>query len=188
MKFPKPLLEKRPTRGDELVKDKLLPTLLKKHMACSEAIEWAEPYTTLAEAWEACQRGDWMLWLAAKAKLCTRQQLVLAACECARLALRHVPAGEGRPLAAIETAEAWARGEAKLEQVRSAAAAAAYAAYAAYAAAAADAADAAAAAAADAAADADAAYAAAADVRTKTLSVCAAIVLRRSTEEGWKIK
>jgi hypothetical protein len=115
-----------------------------------------------------------MLWLAAKANLCSRQELVLAACECARLSLDKVTPGDDRPRIAIETAEKWARGEATLEQVRSAA----YAAYAA-----ADAADAAADAAAYAAADADAYAAYAAISRSKE---CADIVRRRSMESGWK--
>jgi hypothetical protein len=108
-----------------------------------------------------------MLWLCGKMvdkpDWPTRQQIVLAACACARTALKHVPAGEKRPLVAIETAERWARGEANIQKVR-AAAAAAYATAAADAAAsnAAYAAAAAAAAAADAAADAAAADAAAA--------------------------
>jgi hypothetical protein len=141
--------------------------------ACAEAREWAKGYPDLPSAWAACPRADWMLWLAAKAigkpGSAAHRQLVLVACACARYALPHVKAGEGRPVAAIEIAERWARREkgVTIEQVRAAAAAAAadaaYAAAAAYAAyAAADAAyDAAYAAAADAAYD--AAYAAAAD-------------------------
>jgi hypothetical protein len=34
--------------------------------ACPEAIRWAEQYPTLPAAWEACERGDWMLWLAGR--------------------------------------------------------------------------------------------------------------------------
>jgi hypothetical protein len=81
-----------------------------------------------------------MLWLAARARV-ERKLLVLSACACAREALVYVPKLELRPLKAIETAEAWTRGEATLTEVRSAA----YAAYAATTAAAAatDAADAA---------------------------------------------
>jgi Imm-5 like putative immunity protein len=133
--------------------------------ACREAVEWARKQPSYAKAWRTCKRADWLLWLAGH--LCkdeaTRKTIVLAACACARTALQYVPKGDTRPLKAIETAEAWCRGEATIEQVwearrdtyAAAAAAAAYAAdAAAYAAAAADAADAAAyaAAAADAAA------------------------------------
>ncbi len=91
---------------------------LKKNRACAPSLEWLES-RTLAEAWEQCERGDWLLWLAAKAGV-DRKRLVMAACACARLALVHVPTGEERPRIAIETAEAWCRGEATIEQVREA--------------------------------------------------------------------
>ena len=111
-----------------------------------------------------------------------RRPLVLAACACARLVLSYVEPHELRPLAAIETAEAWARGgenAPRLYQVM----ASAYAAYAAaadtttaaYAAAAATTAAYTAAAATTAAYTA-AAAANAADARTKILSQCADIV------------
>jgi hypothetical protein len=151
---------------------------------CSDAAKWLAEQKTPAPAWKDCQRGDWMMWILGKLSgepgSDARKKLVLCACECARLALPHVKAGELRPLKAIETAEAWARGEASLDDVREArkaayaadadADAAAYAAYAADAAAAA----AYAAYAADAAAYAAAAYAA----RSKALATCAEIVRR----------
>jgi hypothetical protein len=31
--------------------------------ACPEAVAWAANYSTLAEAWANCERGDWMAWL-----------------------------------------------------------------------------------------------------------------------------
>jgi len=182
-----------------------LAALLNRYNACKEAKDWAKDYQTLAEAWEACPRGDWMLWLAARAELCTQQELVLAACACARLALTDVRKGEMRPLVAIETTERWARDEdgVTLKDVRKAAAASyaasAYVASATYAAA--DAADAVSAAYAAYAASyaasytayaasyaasyaVDAAYAAAdaaaAAIQTKTLATCAAIVRTHS--------
>ncbi len=94
---------------------------------CAEAIMWAKGYPDIESAWAACERGDWMLWLAGRylvpADSEGRRRLVLAACGCARLALRHVPAGEERPLRAIEVAEKWARKEAAvtLDDVRPAA-------------------------------------------------------------------
>jgi len=149
--------------------------------ACREARDWSRNYGA-QEAWDACEDGRWMLWLAGRLsgdrESDTRRALVLCACECARLALKHVKPGEERPLRAIETAECWARREegVTIEQVR---AAAAYADAAAYAAAA-YAAYAAAAYAADDAAYAAAAASAAAGVaaRKKTLAECAAIVRR----------
>ena len=78
--------------------------------ACSEAVEWVTATKgTPAALWAACPRGDWMMWLAGRVAI-DRRPLVLAACDCARTALVHVPSGEMRPLRAIETAEAWCRG------------------------------------------------------------------------------
>jgi len=95
--------------------------------ACDEAVGWAQNYKTFPAAWEACKRGDWMLWLAARSGV-DRKALVLAACACARPALKYVPKGEKRPRIAIETAERWARGEATIEDLRlTSAASAAYA-------------------------------------------------------------
>ena len=83
--------------------------------ACSDAVKWARGYDSLDTAWAACERADWMLWLAAR--VCeergseAHKRLVLAACACARTALRYVPDGEDRPRITIETAERWGRGE-----------------------------------------------------------------------------
>jgi hypothetical protein len=137
--------------------------------ACSEAIEYAKTQPDFPTAWDNCKRGDWLLWLAAKLPAqVTRQQLIFAACQCARLALPYTK--DARVLTCIEVTEAWTRNEATIEQVNTARrnAAAADAAYAAYAAA-------------DAAADAAAAYAAAYAARNKTLLKCADIVRQHIT-------
>jgi hypothetical protein len=118
--------------------DKEFMALLRELRACSEAVKWAKG-KSLSEVWEQCERGDWLLWLcgrmADKEGWPTRKEVVLAACACAEPALKYVKAGEDRPRIAIETARKWVRGEATLEEVRTAAYAAAYAAaaYAAYA-------------------------------------------------------
>ena len=138
---------------------------LKSFNACEEAVRWFAKQRTPLLAWRDCKRPDWLLWFAGKQAgepgCASRRTLVMCVCECARLALPHVAAGEKRPLQAIETAEAWARGDAgvTLKQVQAAANAAYVAAYAAYAANAANAAIAADAAA-NAANAANAAYAA----------------------------
>ena len=112
-----------------------LQSRLEKFEACDEATEWVGE-KDLATAWAECPRGDWMLWFAARAGV-DRKLLVMAACACARTALRFVPDGELRPLQAIEAAESWCRDEATIDQVQAAAHAAYYAAshaaYAAYA-------------------------------------------------------
>ena len=137
--------------------------LIRDFLPCSDAAAYAAKHTDPAEAWESCERGDWLLWLAARAGV-DRRDLVRASCAVARRALQHVPEGESRPRIAIETAEAWARREVTIAAVRDAAADATFAsadAAAAYASAAAyDAADASTAAYAAADAAADAAYAA----------------------------
>jgi len=98
--------------------------------ACRDALEWSKDFDSLEEAWQKCERGDWMLWLAGKlsgnSDSDSRKRVVLAACQCARLALKYVKKGELRPLRAIETTEAWAKGEGSIsiDDVRKASAAA----------------------------------------------------------------
>ena len=164
--------------------------LLAKLGACEDARKFTKG-KSLRECWATSERGDWMLWLCGKMVdqegWPTRQEMVLAACACARMSLKFVPKGEDRPLQAIKTAEKWAKGKATLEEVQAAAIAAAAWAAAAHAACAADstAAATAAAYAAAAAASTAAAYAAAAAdsaaaaARAKALKKCAAIVRKR---------
>ena len=96
--------------------------------ACPDAVDWARGYDSLDSAWSACERGDWMLWLAERFGA-DNKTLVLAACDCARLALPYT--SDPRVLACIETTERWARGEATLEELSAARAAASAAAWAA---------------------------------------------------------
>ena len=141
------------------MKAKQFAALLTELNACSKATKWAEG-KSLAVVWKTCQRGDWLLWLcgkmADKPNWPTRKEVVLAACDCAELALKHVPKGEERPRKCIETVRAWAAGNTTIEEVKTARSAA-YAA-------------------ADAA---DAADAARKTVRTKTLAKCADLVRKR---------
>ena len=121
---------------------KQFAALLVELNACSEAQEWASG-KSLAAVWKTCKRGDWLLWLcgkmADKPNWPTRKEVVLAACDCAKLALKYVPKGEERPRKCLETVRAWAAGNATIDEVRTARAAVYAYAYAAYA----DAADAA---------------------------------------------
>lgn len=98
-----------------------------------ELARWAETQPSLATAWRNCERSDWLLWLLAKRPLDenAHRKLVLCACEIARTVIKHVPEDDGRPLAAIDAAERWTRGEATLADVR-AASEAAYDAYVVY--------------------------------------------------------
>lgn len=95
--------------------------------ACSEALDWLEAHDgSLYDAWRRCDRGDWLLWLAARVGI-DRRLVVLAACDCAEPALVYVPEGEERPRVAIETARRWAAGEATIADVNAAYGAAAVA-------------------------------------------------------------
>ena len=86
-------------------------TELQEHLAsiqaCHEARTWAGDRTP-QQAWDESPRADWLLWWAAKTETNSRQDVVRAACLCARRALRYIPPGELRPLRAIEAAERWA--------------------------------------------------------------------------------
>ena len=110
---------------------------LKKLSACQEAREWAAGFKSGKTAWFACERGDWMLWLAGRLsgppESDGRKRLVLCCCECARLSLpifeERYP-NDDRLRKCLDTAERWAQGESTIEELREARAAA-YAAYAA---------------------------------------------------------
>ena len=148
-----------------------LSTQLRMLGACPPAVEWAKNFDTPQAAWDACERGGWMLWILGrldKSKPWSdgRKPLVACVIECA-LTARHLwPKSQAKRIGgAVGVILGWTRGEVNdsvardaRQELRDAADAADAAADAAYAAAAAAAAYAAAAAA-DAAA---AAYAAAA--------------------------
>ncbi len=96
--------------------------LLNRLRPCDEATDWYDDQDSEA-AWQDCQRGDWMLWIAAKLKV-DQKRIVRAACACVRIMLYLVPERQARPRIAIETAERWCDGEATLAEMRSAARAA----------------------------------------------------------------
>ncbi len=96
------------------MKNAELRQFLASRSACQPAMDWLGDRDS-GQMWADCERPDWLLWWAAHAV--PRQELVLAACDCAELALRFVPANEHRPRLAIETARRWATGEATVEEV-----------------------------------------------------------------------
>ena len=118
--------------------------LLKKLHACKEAREWAGD-KTWEEIYTTCHRGDWLLWLFARANPEDKLQLILAAAHCVNT-VRNLMRDE-RSRKAIDIAIRYGEGNATDGELADAA----YAAYEAYEASAADAAYAAAASAANAA-------------------------------------
>ena len=106
----------RKSRKEPEMTHKQALTRLKKLGACGDAVtDFANAGRSPQDYWDSCDRGDWMLWLAGKfaggPESEGRKRHVLAACKCARLALKHVPKGELRPQRCIETAERWAKGK-----------------------------------------------------------------------------
>ena len=90
-----------------------------------DAVKWASQFSTLQAAWEASERGDSMLWFAGRVaggepNSPERLKLILATCDCARLALGHVPAGKEFPRQATSATENLATGTATLAQLKAA--------------------------------------------------------------------
>jgi len=108
--------------------------------ACSAAVEYARGFRSLSAAWAACERADWMLWLAGKLSgepgSKSRKKVVAAAVDCAATA-RQSTSGDVRRVfdTCQRTTQRYLGGRATLEEVLAAAAAANAAAYDAYAAA-----------------------------------------------------
>jgi hypothetical protein len=106
---------------------------LKKLNPCKDALEWTLQFNSPQEAWDACEKGDWMLWLWGKGKVDKsqpysedRKPIVAVAIDCARLAWGHMPQAAKD---CIELHQKWVDGEViPIEQLRKKRNAAAYAA------------------------------------------------------------
>lgn len=96
-----------------------LRTILRHIDACHDARQWSRNLD-LRTAWMTCERGDHLIWFAARLRV-NHKRVVYVACQCARLELPYVPAGEDRPRQLIELVEAWCRGEVTTERMRIAA-------------------------------------------------------------------
>jgi len=120
-------------------------TKLEKINACNEAIRWVATQKNYEEAWQNCEHGDWMLWLAQQLHI-DNYKLTLAKGLTAKLVI-HLMKDE-RSINAVNIAIKYGNHQATDEELKIAAnavaaaaayaanavaAAAAYAAYAAYA-------------------------------------------------------
>ncbi len=83
-------------------------SLLESLDPCEGALIWYNSRDS-KEAWETCERGDWMLWVAAKLRV-DRKLIVLSACDCVEPAMRYIPADEHAPQFAINVARQRANG------------------------------------------------------------------------------
>jgi len=93
--------------------------LLKEWGACQQALDWfgnRDPQ----EAWEQCERADWMLWVAERCGV-DQNRMIAIVCDCAELALSCVPADKGRPTKqAIEMMRRWLQGGTSIGKVKEA--------------------------------------------------------------------
>ena len=76
--------------------------------ACKEAVIWAKDFPTVAEAWNACERGDWMIWLCRELPIKANSkrayvQTALAIAESVKQYCAHIPEAK----AARDAAQAW---------------------------------------------------------------------------------
>lgn len=163
--------------------------IIAKLRPCAQGAAYLRKHKNLKTAWKHCQRGDWMLWLAAKVKVPIKT-LTLAKGLCANT-VRHLMKDE-RSIAAVDAAIAFGRGKLSEEKLKLAASAAYATAYASAAFATAYAASAAAYASAAFAADTDAtayatAYAAYATKKAnqqQTADICREILTKAVMEEA----
>ena len=101
-------------------------TLLRKLRAlnaCDDAVAWLKStdHATLQDAWDACERADWMLWLLIRMNPHERRGPIRhAICDCAETALRYIPVGEDRPRRAIAVARLYAEGSATDDELAAA--------------------------------------------------------------------
>ena len=101
-----------------------------KHNACREGREWAlANCATMQEAWDKCDRPDWLIWIATRPNVLDDKTLRLFAVWCCRQ-IQHLMT-DPRSIAAVDAAEQFANGLISKEQLKAAAYAAAYGAYAA---------------------------------------------------------
>ena len=95
--------------------------------ACFDALRWIEENNikTLAEAWEKCERGDWLLWLYVHLHPDHVRERVLVAGLCANT-VRHLMTDK-RSIVAVDAAINFGEGKISGRNLRVAAAAASYA-------------------------------------------------------------
>ena len=103
-----------------------MKTEIENYHACLAAVEYRKQFDTFEQAWNACERGDWMLWIAAKVGV-DKRILTLAKGLCAETVI-HLMKDE-RSIKAVKTAIAYGKGEATDEELPAAAADADAAAY-----------------------------------------------------------
>lgn len=101
-----------------------LLNLLKKNNADVEHIKWIEEnkIETLEEAWESCNRGDWLLWMAERLFGVDQRKLTMCAALCAHTVVQHIEDPISKD--AVRIAFLFSRSKVTLDEVKEAKAAA----------------------------------------------------------------
>lgn len=84
---------------------------LQENNACKESIRWIKQNNiqSLEEAWNICERGDWLLWMATKLKV-DKRKLVLCGALYAHTFVQYMEDPRSRD--AVRIAFLWGRGKA----------------------------------------------------------------------------
>jgi hypothetical protein len=103
---------------------------IKKLSLCRDAVTWMKTQKTLQEAWENCDRPDWMTWALRHINFDDDRKLRLFACQC----VRETPLADGRKVwdlltdersrKAVEAAEQFAEGKISKDELNAYASAA----------------------------------------------------------------
>jgi len=98
---------------------------LTKMGACTNAIEWCGQFTgcnQIQQAWDACKRSDWMLWLLVNTNHNNRN-LQMIACDCAESVLPNYESAypdDDRPRKAIQAARDYVNDKITTEELQAA--------------------------------------------------------------------
>ena len=95
---------------------KIKETLIKMS-ACQEAVDWVGE-KSIQEAWDTCERGDWMLWFYARYRTDDLKGLTLAKGHIANT-VRHLMKDQ-RSLDAVDTAIAFGEGRVSRDELEAA--------------------------------------------------------------------
>ena len=84
---------------------------LKSNHACQESMDWVEENNigSLEEAWNACEEGHWLIWLAQELRI-NKRKLVLCGALCAHTVIQYMQ--DPRSRNAVRIAFLWGRGKA----------------------------------------------------------------------------
>ena len=93
-------------------------SFVRKHHPCDEARDWLRTQPSMAAAWDACQRSDWMLWALERTGYNDERTLRLLTVWCARQ-VEHLMT-DPRSRAALDVAERYANGLATREELAAA--------------------------------------------------------------------